>query len=287
MWSPFHVLLGVLAVAALSSAQVFDELDRFSRPLLLSSRGFLTPFPQAERQLWRDRRSLFRPSSDLPPSWDVPLSSDGLSVLYKRGRPGLLRRRATRWRRSKVGREDTIGKLDTLMANSSFVIVFKGGAVGPNIICKLKKDFLPETAKVMLIKNTVFRVAAKGTKFECLDDLEQQNYYMFVLDLEDKKKVMDSWNKFCKEHEDFARKNPILGGAFDGSKLKSLDEVKAVVQLPGRLELIGKVAGSIKAVPTKVARSVNAVPTKLARAIKMAVADEEKRQNEPGLFKNP
>jgi hypothetical protein len=51
--------------------------------------------------------------------------------------------------------------------------------------------------------------------------------------------------------------------------------VIAISKLPSKIELITKIAGSIKAVPTKVARVIKAPGEKTARAIKLAVATED------------
>jgi len=47
-----------------------------------------------------------------------------------------------------------------------------------------------------------------------------------------------------------------------------MDDIKALEKLPSKMELIAKIAGSIKQVPTKLAVGVKQVPTKLAIGIK-------------------
>ena len=53
--------------------------------------------------------------------------------------------------------------------------------------------------------------------------------------------------------------------------------IKALKNLPTRTEVIAKIAGSIKAVPTKLARSLKQVPQKMAVGVsKLADGDDNK-----------
>jgi large subunit ribosomal protein L10 len=46
------------------------------------------------------------------------------------------------------------------------------------------------------------------------------------------------------------------------------DQVKAITELPSKEELMARLAGAIKAMPTRVAVGIKAVPTQLAVGIK-------------------
>merc|ERR1711982_63235 len=64
-------------------------------------------------------------------------------------------------------------------------------------------------------------------------------------------------------------KNKLMARAIDGTVLDA-SGVEKIADMPSKQELIARIAGGIKAVPTKVARVVNAPGSKLARAIKLA-----------------
>ena len=64
--------------------------------------------------------------------------------------------------------------------------------------------------------------------------------------------------------------NAILGGMFEGELLDPKG-IEAVTKLPTKQELMGQMAGALKALPTKLARSIHeAGATRLARAVKEA-----------------
>ena len=73
---------------------------------------------------------------------------------------------------------------------------------------------------------------------------------------------------FCKDNSKTETHLP-EGGVIDGDVLDQKG-VKAIENLPSKIELIAKIAGGIKAVPTKVGRVIKAPNSKLARAIKLA-----------------
>ena len=80
--------------------------------------------------------------------------------------------------------------------------------------------------------------------------------------------TMKSWNAFVKD-AGLKESHFVNGGNIEGVNYDS-QGVEAISKLPSKLELIAKVAGGIKAVPTKLARVTNAPGTKMARAIKLA-----------------
>jgi hypothetical protein len=54
-------------------------------------------------------------------------------------------------------------------------------------------------------------------------------------------------------------------------------QLKKCEDMPTKLELYARIAGAIKAVPTKLGRAINAVPTKLGRGINLiSELDEDK-----------
>lgn len=82
-----------------------------------------------------------------------------------------------------------------------------------------------------------------------------------------------AFNKFCKD-EGKKESHEILGGVIDKQAVDQT-EVKHIASLPSKIELIARIAGGIKAVPTKVAKVVKAPTSKLARAINLATQPED------------
>jgi large subunit ribosomal protein L10 len=85
----------------------------------------------------------------------------------------------------------------------------------------------------------------------------------------------------AKGLRDFARTNPLLvikGGVLDGKTL-SADEVTRIADLESREVLLAKLAGALKALPTRAAGLFQAPLSQLAR---LAKALEEKKSAEGG-----
>ena len=123
-----------------------------------------------------------------------------------------------------------------------------------------------------VVKNTLMNRACAGTDYEeaTSDLLKGANMWFFIEeDIGGTVKAFDSFTKdFGKKETHEIQNGVIEGTAYDKSG------VIAISKLPSKLELITKIAGSIKAVPTKVARVIKAPGEKTARAIKLACVDE-------------
>lgn len=122
------------------------------------------------------------------------------------------------------------------------------------------------------VKNKLMLRAMEGTDYETGASLVKgPNTWFFIED--DIGGTVKAFNSFTKE-EDFQESHPILGGVIEGEVYDAAG-VKAIGKLPSKLELYAKIAGSIKAVPTKVATVLKAPNNKVARAIKLAAETKE------------
>jgi len=123
-----------------------------------------------------------------------------------------------------------------------------------------------------VVKNKLFSRACADTEFETAsaDLVKGANMWFFIE--EDIGGSVKAWESFVKENGK-QESHSILGGIIEGVAYDTAG-VAAISKLPSKIELITKIAGSIKAVPTKVARVIKANPEKLARAIKLATAEE-------------
>ena len=101
--------------------------------------------------------------------------------------------------------------------------------------------------------------------------LKGANMWFFVE--EDISGSLKAIKSFLKE-EQKGETHAVAAGVIDGDLLDA-DGVKRVGALPSKLELYARIAGGIKAVPTKLARATKATPSKLARAIKLAADTKE------------
>jgi len=177
-------------------------------------------------------------------------------------------------------KKETVEKLSAKAENSLLI----AGMTYQGLTVKQMMDFrrsLPADADFIVSKNTLVKRAVTGTKFEPLgESLSGPNGYLFVgedgmkASLEACSKLQSEYKKANKEKglELFYTVGCLDGEVFDASQLQQLEK------LPSKQELMAKIAGLVKQVPTKVALAVNAMPRKVgyaASALKKKMEEEE------------
>jgi large subunit ribosomal protein L10 len=166
-----------------------------------------------------------------------------------------------------AGKQQTVAHVKELLDKSEMIITVPAGGITVTQAQKLRQS-LPEGTTAKVVKNKLMARAIEGTTWEAVGDqfLKGSNMWFFIE--EDIGGTVKSWNAFLK---DVGLKDSlgINGGNIEGTNYDDKG-VDAISKLPSKLELIARVAGGIKAVPTKLARVTNAPGTKLARAIKLA-----------------
>ena len=123
----------------------------------------------------------------------------------------------------------------------------------------------------MVTKNTLAKIAVKGTDYELLTE-KMTGPIAIAFGFEDPVAPAKAVAKFIKE----SKKGAILGGALDG-KLLSAKEAEALSKLPSKEELYAKILGSINSPASGIVGSINAVMAQLTRAM-AAVRDQKTAQ---------
>lgn len=162
-------------------------------------------------------------------------------------------------------------KIDALKAKLekakvAIITEYKGYSVED--IMKLRRALQKEGGDYMVTKNTLAKIAVKGTEFEVLTDAFK-GPIAIAFGFEDQVSPAKAVAQFIKE----AKKGAIVGGALDG-KFLSAAEAEALSKLPSKEELIAKILGSINSPASGIANSVNAVLSQLTRAM-AAVRDQK------------
>lgn len=178
---------------------------------------------------------------------------------------------------TKAGKAAILERTKSLLDSSQIVISFPIDGVTKEQIDILRNE-IPTTVKASVVKNSLMKIAVKGTGFEPIgSDLKDENMFFFIPEGEAKPAYagFKKWQKEVKRTEpQFAAKVAVMdGNRYTGAIIDD------IVKLPTRLELITKIAQGIKAVPTKVARGIKAVPNKVGRAfgaIRDKLEDEAK-----------
>ena len=171
------------------------------------------------------------------------------------------------------GKAAKVETVQGLLESSDFIFSVPASGISVAEVQTLRKS-LPEGTTMSVIKNKLMMRACAGTDYEeaTSDMLKGANMWFFIE--EDIGATVKSFNKFTKE---FSKKesHAIQSGVVEGVAYDAKGIV-AISKLPSKIELITKIAGSIKAVPTKVARVIKAPGEKTARAIKLATeADDD------------
>lgn len=146
-------------------------------------------------------------------------------------------------------------------ANLALVIDYKGLTVAE--ITNLRNRLRPKGAVCKIAKNTLMRIAVDG-------DENWQPITEFLKDSSAFLLIQEDFGGAIKEYQAFqkdTKKTILRGGVMEGQALNE-DQIKAITELPTKEELMARLAGAIKAMPTRVAVGINAVPTKLAVGLK-------------------
>ena len=151
-------------------------------------------------------------------------------------------------------------------AQVAVVTEYKGYTVEE--ITKLRRNLQKEGGDYMVTKNTLAKIAAKGTEYEAIIDL-CTGPVAIAFGYEDQVSPAKVVSKFIKE----SKKGDILGAVLEGNLL-SADEAKALANLPSKDELYVKMLGSINSPASGIVGSINAVMASLTRAI-AAVRDQK------------
>jgi len=169
------------------------------------------------------------------------------------------------------GKKGTVTKVKELLDSSEMIFTVPASGITVSQVQGLRRS-LPEGTTVSVVKNKLMSRAVEGTDYEPVGEmLKGANMWFFIE--EDIGGSVKSFNSFVKENA-LGETHSILGGNIEGINYDAAG-VKAISQLPSKMELIATIAGRIQAVPTKVARVIKAPGMKVARAIKLAGEEGE------------
>ncbi|KAL3764577.1 hypothetical protein ACHAWU_001485 [Discostella pseudostelligera] len=171
-----------------------------------------------------------------------------------------------------TGKTETVTIVKELLDSSEMIITVPASGIKVSQMQTLRRS-LPEGTTVKVVKNKLMSRAIEGTDYQAAGEMLQGANMWFFIE-EDIGGTVKSWNAFVKG-AGLGETHSILGGTIEGINYDP-EGVKTISTLPSKKELIGQIAGAIKAVPTKVARVIKAPGMKVARAIKLAGEELEK-----------
>ena len=162
---------------------------------------------------------------------------------------------------TKAFKQDKIEAMKENFSKAKVAVVTEYRGMSVEEITKLRRALQKEDSDYMVTKNTLAKVAAKGTQFEVLEEV-LKGPVAIAFGFKDEVAPAKVLKKFIKE----AKKGQVIAAALDG-KLLDAKETAVLADLPSKEELYAKMLGCINSPATGIAGAVNAVMSGLVRAM--------------------
>ena len=169
---------------------------------------------------------------------------------------------------TKAFKSEKIDEIKSKVEKAQVAILTEYKGYSVDEITRLRRTLQKGGGDYMVTKNTLAKLAIKGTEYEILADM-LKGPVAIAFGYEDQVSPAKAVSNFIKE----SKKGVILGGALDG-KLLSAKEAEDLAKLPSKEELYAKILGSINSRASGIANSINAVMAQLTRAM-AAVRDQK------------
>lgn len=169
---------------------------------------------------------------------------------------------------TKAFKNDKVALIKDKIDRAQVAIVTNFNGLTVEEITKVRRALQKEDGDYMVTKNTLAKIAIKGTPYEVLADVFT-GPVAIAFGFKDQVMPAKALSKFIKE----TKKGEIIAAALDG-KLLNANEAKALADLPSKEEIYAKMLGSINSPASGLVYSVNGVMAALTRAV-AAVRDQK------------
>lgn len=162
---------------------------------------------------------------------------------------------------TKAFKQEKIQEMKENFEKAKVAVVTEYRGFSVEEITKLRRALQKEDADYMVTKNTLAKIAAKGTQFEVLAET-LKGPVAIAFGFKDEVAPAKVLTKFIKE----TKKGVMVAAALDG-KLLDAKETEKLASLPSKDELYAKMLGSINSPATGIVGAMNAVMSGLVRAM--------------------
>jgi large subunit ribosomal protein L10 len=162
----------------------------------------------------------------------------------------------------KSEKEEMIKELNDKFKRAETAVVAEFSKLSVETVTKLRRKFREGKVEYKVIKNTLARLAAKGTSLEVISD-DFTGPVALAISYEDVAAPAKILTEFIKDLETIRVKSAVVQG-----KKVTANEVKALAKMPGLPELRAKLLGLIKQPSSKLVRTIAAPGAQLARVLK-------------------
>ncbi len=162
----------------------------------------------------------------------------------------------------KIYRDKVIKTIKDGVDKQQASILVNFNKISSGDLSSLRKNLQQKKAKMYTSRNSLAKVALKGTSFASLaEDLNGMT--AFVWTDADASEVSKLLVKFAEKNETFA----IRGGVFQKSMLRK-EDVKRLADLPAKEVLLAQLLGTLQSPMTRLARTLNGKTTELILILK-------------------
>lgn len=165
-------------------------------------------------------------------------------------------------------KEQIVANLAQCFQGAQAVIVTDFKGIPMEQLSALRLKLREAGSEYQVAKNTLVKLAAKGTPLEQLADMMVGNNALATT-TGDPAALAKALSDFAKGNDKFV----IKGGTL-GDKVLSPAQIKALANMPSREVLLGSFLGTLNAVPTNFVRVLAAVPQKLVYCL-AAIRDQK------------
>jgi len=151
-------------------------------------------------------------------------------------------------------------------ALSAVIADYRGLSVAQ--MTELRKQARAQGVYLKVVRNTLARIAVRGTEFECLHE-SLVGPTILALSVEDPGAAARLFKEYAKTNDKLEVKALAVGGIAYGAA-----DIDRLASLPTREQALGMLAGVLQAPVTKLARTLNEMPSQIARAL-AAVKDQK------------
>ena len=169
---------------------------------------------------------------------------------------------------TKAFKSEKIDEIKSKIEKAQVAVITEYKGLSVEEITNLRRSLQKDGGDYMVTKNTLAKIAVKGTQYEALTE-KLTGPVALAFGFNDPVSPAKAVKKFIET----VKKGEIIGAVLDG-KLLSAQETKALANLPSKEELFAKMLGSINSPASGIVGCVNGVMASLTRAI-AAVRDQK------------
>ncbi|MEK7713314.1 MAG: 50S ribosomal protein L10 [Deltaproteobacteria bacterium] len=162
----------------------------------------------------------------------------------------------------KKKKEDEVSELREKFSRANAAILGDYRGLTVSQIDKLRNSLRNVSGELRVAKNTLARIASKGTGIEKIES-HLKGPTAIILSYSDQAAVAKALTAFAKEQDKFKIRVGVLGNT-----VLDVNGIKALAELPGLDQLRANILGLIQAPASKLARLMATPGSQVARVVK-------------------